>query len=282
MFRSLEVSSINVRADFARTVELAARHGFEGVHVDIDEVAAVGVARARETLARHGVRASAFRFPVDYTRPEPEFAAMLERFPAQCAAAQALGITRTAYWVRPFHDELDFERNYAFHLDRMGRLGTVMKQHGIRIGLEFIGPKTLLPGHPYTFIRSMDGMLKLCHDIGTGNIGLLLDAYHLYTAHGTIDDVKRLRDEDIVEVHVNDAPAGIAVDEQLDLVRALPGETGVIDLVGFMQALAGIGYTGPVMVEPFSERVNAMALDDAVRTTAEALHGVWRKAGLGN
>jgi len=33
-----------------------------------------------------------------------------------------------------------------------------------------------------------------------------------------------------VVVHVNDAPAGIARDEQIDTVRTLPMETGVIDL----------------------------------------------------
>lgn len=279
MFRSLEVNAINVRADFARAVELAARYGFQGVHVDLDEIAGLGVEKAKGILAGAGVRASAFRFPIDYTQPEAIFAAKLDRFPAQCEVAQALGITRTAYWIRPFHDEMDFERNYAFNVDRLGRLGRVMKRFGIRMGLEFIGPKTLLPGHPYTFIRTMDGMLKLCKEIGTGNMGLLLDAYHLYTAHGTIADVARLADADIVEVHVNDAPA-IPVDEQLDLVRALPGETGVIDLVGFLKALARIGYSGPVMVEPFSERVNAMAADDAVRTTAEALGSVWKQAGL--
>lgn len=280
MFKSLEVNAINVRADFARSVELAARYGFQGVHVDLDEIASLGIGRARDILDRAGVRASAFRFPIDYTQPEDRFAQKLDRFPAQCEVAQAMSITRTAYWIRPFHDELDFAQNYAFHLDRLGRLGGVMKPYGIRMGLEFIGPKTLLPGHPYTFIRTMDGMLKLCKEVGTGNMGLLLDAYHLYTAHGTIDDVARLNEGDIVEVHVNDAPAGIPVDEQLDLVRALPGETGVIDLVGFLKALAGIGYRGPVMVEPFSERVNAMAADDAVRTTAEALDSVWKQAGL--
>ncbi len=282
MFKSLEVNAINVRADFPRSVELAARYGFQGVHLDLDEVATLGIARAKEILDRAGIRPSAFRFPIDYTQPEPRFKAKLDRFPAQCEVAQALGITRTAYWIRPFHDEMDFDRNYAFHLDRLGRLGTVMKQYGIRMGLEFIGPKTLLPGHPYTFIRTMDGMLKLCREIGTGNMGLLLDAYHLYTSHGSIADVERLTDADIVEVHVNDAPAGIPVDEQLDLVRALPGETGVIDLVGFLKALARVGYSGPVMVEPFSERVNAMAPDDAVRTTAEALDKVWKQAGLSN
>jgi sugar phosphate isomerase/epimerase len=123
-------------------------------------------------------------------------------------------------------------------------------------------------------------MLELCADIGTGNLGLLFDAWHWYTSGGAWDDLGRLRDADVVDVHVNDAPPGIPLDRQADNVRALPGETGVIGIPRFLQALAAINYSGPVMVEPFSARVNALPSEEAVRVTAEALDAVWREAGL--
>ena len=63
-------------------------------------------------------------------------------------------------------------------------------------------------------------------------------------------------------------------------MRCLPGETGVIDLNAFFGALKRIGYDGPVVVELFNARLRAMAPDEAVRTTAEALGRAWREAGL--
>jgi sugar phosphate isomerase/epimerase len=63
-------------------------------------------------------------------------------------------------------------------------------------------------------------------------------------------------------------------------VRTLPGETGVIDIAGFLQALRKIGYEGPVMVEPFSERVRQLPPEEACAATAAALNKVWRQAGL--
>ena len=39
--------------------------------------------------------------------------------------------------------------------------------------------------------------------------------------------------------------------------------------------LVDIGYAGPVTVEPFSKRLNAMAPFDAARATAAALKSVW-------
>jgi sugar phosphate isomerase/epimerase len=92
--------------------------------------------------------------------------------------------------------------------------------------------------------------------------------------------VRELDAADVVVVHINDAPAGIAVDEQIDQVRALPGETGVLDIGGFLNALAEIGYDGPVTAEPFSQRVREMDPEAAVAATAESVHAVWQVAGI--
>ena len=48
--------------------------------------------------------------------------------------------------------------------------------------------------------------MDLAAAIGTGNVGLLLDAWHLYTGGGSIDDLDKITAKDVVVVHVNDAP----------------------------------------------------------------------------
>src|SRR5204862_15166 len=80
----------------------------------------------------------------------------------------------------------------------------------------------------------------------------------------------RITAPDVVAVHVNDAPPGIARDEQIDNQRALPMETGVIDLVGFMGKLEAMGYDGPVTAEPFSKRVVDLAATDPKAAVAAA------------
>ncbi len=123
-------------------------------------------------------------------------------------------------------------------------------------------------------------MLKLCEAIGTGNVGLLFDAFHWYTSGGTRDDIHRLSDALVVDVHINDAAEGRCPDEQIDNERRLPGESGVIDLATFLTGLKDIGYTGPVTPEPFSAKLRSMTPEQAINTTAEALLGVWRAAGV--
>ncbi len=280
MYKSLSAGAIGVRADLARSAELAGQFGFQGVSVNINEVQKLGVEQAQDILNKAGVRPSDFGLPVDYHAAEADFAQALRELPAVCATAQRLGITRTATWIPSWHDAMPFAENYAFHKDRLGRIAAILKDYGISFGLEFLGPKTLRDGHKYEFIHTMDGMLQLCREIGTGNMGLLFDAFHWYTAGGVMADFDRLTDADVVLVHLNDAQPGLTRDQQIDGNRALPGETGVIGVPAFLQGLAKISYSGPLVVEPFSQRVRAMPAEEAVRVTSESMDVCLRRAGL--
>ena len=62
--------------------------------------------------------------------------------------------------------------------------------------------------------------------------------------------------------------------------RAMPSETGVIDLVGFLKVLREIGYDGPVSPEPFNPRLKELPAEQAVRETHEALETAWQAAGV--
>lgn len=284
MFPNLNTGAIGVRASLAETLEYARQHGFKGVDFSITEAAelaqAHGVAYVRDLFDAAGVQPGSWGLPVDYRQDAATWRAGLEQLPALANLAQELGCLRTATWILPCDDERDFQANFHFHLEQLRPIAQILSEYGCRFGLEFIGPKTLRRSRKYGFIHTLEGMRALAAAIGTGNVGLLLDIWHLYTSHGTLDDVRELTNDDVVVVHVNDAPAGIPVDEQVDNVRALPGETGVLDIVGFLQTLQAIGYDGPVTAEPFSQRLREMPPDQAVQETATAMQQVWQAAGL--
>ena len=170
-------------------------------------------------------------------------------------------------------------KNRAFHVTRFTPIAKILGDHGVSLGLEFIGPKTLRETQQYPFIHTMEDMLDMGREIGP-NVGVLLDAYHWYTSHGTIDQLKALTPAQVVYVHVNDAPVGVPIDDQLDGVRDLPGATGVIDIAGFLQSLRSIGYDGPVTPEPFVN-LSALPSDTArLERVGAAMDDIWRKAGL--
>jgi sugar phosphate isomerase/epimerase len=84
--------------------------------------------------------------------------------------------------------------------------------------------------------------------------------------------------ERIVHVHVSDAKAQPPADVR-DNQRLMPGE-GVIDLVGFFQALKKIDYTDAVSPEPLGRVPPEMSPEDGARLGLSTTLEVMKKAGV--
>lgn len=284
MLKNLNPGMIGVKANLRESIAWAGRFGFRSVDFSITEALTladeIGIDGVRALFERADVFPGSWGFPVNYREDEATWREGLMALPRQAEFALELGCTRTATWILPASDERTFQDNFTFHVDRLRPAAQILADYGCRLGLEFIGPKTLRAPRTHNFIHTMDGMLALGAAIGTGNVGLLLDLFHLYTSHGDLDDMRKLQRDDIVVVHINDAQAGLAVDEQIDNQRALPGETGVMDITGFLQTLRDVHYDGPITTEPFSQRVRDMQPEEAVRATSAAMDAVWQQAGL--
>jgi sugar phosphate isomerase/epimerase len=280
MYKALNTGAIGVAGGLTRVVELGGKFGFQGVYFNPAEVVRMGIARAKTLFDNHYVKPAGFGLPVNFRRDEDQFREDLAGLAPLAQVAAELGCRRCSTWLSPASNDLPFKENFELHRRRLTQVAKVLARYNIRFGLEFVGPKTSRAGKKHEFIHTADGMLELCKAIGTGNVGLLLDCWHWYTSGGTVGDFAGWTKETIVDVHVNDAPKGIPVDQQRDGVRCLPGETGVIDIKGFLQGLHKLGYDGPVMAEPFSKRVREMKAEDAVRTTKESLDKIWQIAGL--
>lgn len=268
MYKTLCPGAIGVQAHTLQEIFQAAKlGGFEGVEVPIGEIADLvesqGASATRALFDEAGLRAAAWGLPVDWRNDEASWKGGLEGLPRLANAAAAIGCLATMTYILPGSNELDYEANYAFHVERFTPIAAILADHGCSLGLEFIGPKTLRDTYQYPFVHTMQGMLDMGQEIGS-KVGLLLDCWHWYTSHSNVGELLQLRPEQVVYVHVNDAPDGLERDEQVDNVRCLPGETGIIDIQGFLGALRQIGYAGPVTPEPFKKELGDLP-DDAAR-----------------
>ena len=287
MYKNLNTGAIGIKCTWLEGLDLAQQAGFAGADLSLTEAQAFaaehGAAAVKAEYGRRGLHVGGWGLPVNWRASETEFIESLGKLPAQAKLAADLGCFRTSTWVLSFSDELTRQEHYDRVCRRFRICAEVLRDYGHRLGLEFIGPRTLRAGRKHGFVYSMDGMLTLCNAIGTGNVGLLFDGWHWYTSQSTLDDVRQLAAEDVVYVHINDAPANVDVLDQIDNVRCLPGETGVIPNGALLRALAGIGYDGPVTVEPFSARLREIAAADpleAAKLTKASLDQVFQEAGL--
>jgi len=282
MYSALGPEALGIRGlSLSEAIALTRDSGFTGLCAPIRVIAEAaderGIESVRDEFTAAGVRPAHWNLPVAW-RDDALYEADLRELPRLAEVARELGQTRTATFMPSGSDERPFQENFDWHVARLRPIAEILRDEGIRFGIEYIGPKTFREAFQHEFIYTLDGLMQLIAAIGVDNVGVMLDSWHLFASGGSLADIERLTNDDIVVVHVNDAPAGIPWDKQIDTVRTLPGETGIIDLAGFMRALQQLGYDGPVMPEPFNQRINDIASHDplaAAREASRAMDTLW-------
>lgn len=274
--------SIGVRADQREAIDLAARHGFDAVEPQTGYVARLEPAALEELQAELAARQLVWGqagFPVDFRGSDSDFEQGLAALPKTAANLKAAGVDRVGTWLSPSHPNLPYVRNFRLHATRLRPAARILADHGLRLGLEYVGTHTLLVARRYPFIHTLAETLDLIGEIGTDNVGIVADSWHWWQAGDSAADLRALRAEQVVSVDLNDAPTGRAKNEQRDGERELPATTGVIDLRGFLGALSAIGFDGPIRAEPFNRALNELDNEAACAATITALRRAMEALG---
>jgi sugar phosphate isomerase/epimerase len=274
MTMDLICGNLGVKATQREAIDLAQRYGFESVFPDAGELSRLSDSELQELLAHLKASGRVFGaafLAVDFRKDEETFARDLAQLPAYARALQRAGVRRTGTWLPPGSDSLTYLQHFKQTARRLREVARVLGDHEVRLGLEYVAPRTSWVSRRYPFLHTMAETRELIAEIGVPSVGLVLDSWHSYHAGDGAADVAALRNEDVVAVDLNDAPADVPKDQQRDNARELPLATGVIDAGAFLKALLAIGYDGPVRAEPFNEAVRQMPREEAVATTARAM-----------
>lgn len=266
---------------FLDFLDAAAGAEFRAIEYSVEPFADVARAQslqaAKDLLAARHLTIGSFGLPVEFRKDEAAFQAGLRKLPELATLANALGADRCCSWLWPATDEPVAEVTSRY-IRRLRACAGVLADHGIRFGIEWVGTKTLRT-MKHDFIHTLPGVLELIGAIDRPNVGVLFDSFHWYTSGATRDDILALKPEQIVLVHINDAPDK-PVDEQIDNQRLLPGE-GVIDLNGMLDALRRIGYDSYVSAEVFSDTLPLLGPEEAAKKTKEAMERAFANASTG-
>lgn len=287
MFISLNPDTIGLEnAEFAELLSLAPGCGFQGIDFPMRSVQSRRQARdLKRAVDDAGMQWGLFSLPCDFLNAD---GAAFERGLAELGAilpvVEAAGCTRAYNHIWPGNNERNFEENFAWHVGRLQKLCTVLEPAGVRLGVEFIGPKTLQNSFRYPFIRDAANTVALIERVGHG-LGIVVDCFHWYTSGSSLQDLGRaLAERYVVNVHVNDATAGRTRDEQMDLERRMPLETGLVDAPGVLRLLGQLGYDGPVIAEPFNPhraRFARMPPRDVLAEVGTCMRQLFNAAGVG-
>lgn len=277
MFLSLNSVLIQGRVPWPEFAKLAAKVGFPGTDVMLDAAMQAGVSSTRDLLAQLNLKPAVFDFPVEFRKDDATFESGLPKLKQAAAFASAIGCPRMVTYIMSSSNTPKEELRATFH-KRFSEAARILADSNVRLGLEFLGPLHIRKQFPHEFIWQMTEMLEFAESCGP-NVGLLLDAWHWHTSGATTKDIVRAGKQRIVHVHFDDAP-NLPPEQIRDNERLLPGE-GVINLVGFLQALKQIGYTDALSVEVFGRNLKSYTPEQAARMGLEASISVFKKAGVG-
>jgi sugar phosphate isomerase/epimerase len=270
----LDLGSIGHGGGLREAVDLAARHGFESIAAPAEEIERLRPEDLEKILSEmkaKGISFGAAGLPVEVGGDERRFQEGLAKLPGRAAAFERAGVGRLFTWISPTSRTLTYLQNFRLHRERIVRVADALELRKIRLGLEYVAPKTSWSRGRFPFIHSLAELKDLLAEVGRPNVGPVLDSWHWYTGRETEADLLSLRGADVVAVHLNDAVAGKEIDAQVDGRRDLPCATGVIDIGTFLSALNRIGYDGPAYAEPFLAELGKLPREEAVARTAAAM-----------
>ena len=295
MFVSLPPWAVARNVGWPEQARIASRAGYKGIDWSFGPAKTAGVDATRALLAELGVVPTITNLPLqDPLGPDDAaFEAQLAGLTESAAFIHAVGGSRVQFPMSAVTlDGQSKAERWAHVQRRLSAIGAVLAKHDVRLGVEFLGPlmfrmRRSRPGAPppdpslpppTPFVFNLPDALALVEPCGA-NVGVTLDAWHWYHSGGTVADIRAASASRIVDVHVSDARPMPAADVRDDM-RWLPGE-GVIDLVGFFQALQAIGYQGGVSPEVIGPRIpNDMSPEESARIALEATTAVMKKAGV--
>ena len=277
MLRALNAGAINVSIkNLTEGIEGCRVGGFDCLALSPGLIADQSAEEITEELFEAMVAPGAWGIPFNWRGADEEYNAGLEAMRSQVIKMHDIDVKRCATWIMPGSNDLTLDQNTEYHRTRLQPIANLLEDYGMILGLEFVGPKTTRDKFEHPFYYNLNQMYDFAQTVGE-NVGLLVDVWHMHTSGSTNEDLAKIPADKIALVHINDAPAGTAVDELQDHIRCLPCETGVIDIAAFMNTLRKIGYAGPVEAEPFDSTLKDLPLDiDRLEKAGRAMASAFR------
>lgn len=275
---SLNPGAIGVEINQDQLLDVAIRYSFEAIPPLLNDLSAKSIEVSisfYDRMKSQDISWDALSLPVEFRKDETTFQDDLKKLSQNGVLLERLDISRCSTWIMPTHEKLSYLENFKLHAKRLKSVADVLSDHDIKLGIEYVGPKTLMAWKKHPFIGSMQEARELIAETKSDNIGIQLDSFHWYCAEETIDDLRSLKPDEIITCDLNDAVKGRSVNEQLDYERELPGVSGEIDLKAFLEVLIDIKYDGPVRAEPFNARLNAMNDTEAIMLTKKQMQATF-------
>jgi len=280
---SLIPGTVGINVNTNELLDLAIKNKFESIYPlinDLKKMSTMELTDYLDKMASNSISFDVSILPVDFSQTDSVFNDGIKVLKDYCKVMRKIDSVGFCRWIMPTSNNLTYLKNFKIHKERLKECAKIIGDNDMKLGLEFVGPKTLMARDQFSFIRTINELRELISEIDERNVGYQLDTFHLYCANHSIEDLRFLNKDDIIMCQLNDAVNGRTRDEQIDLERDLPGKTGLIDTAPFLNFLQEVGYDRTVSAEPFNKDLNKMNNEEAAKTTYDSIKNSFVNAGV--
>lgn len=280
---SLMPGTVGINVNTYELLDLAIKNKFESIYPlinDLKKMSTMELSDYLDKMVSNSISFDVSILPVDFSQTDSVFNNGIKVLKDYCKVMRKIDSVGFCRWIMPTSNNLTYLKNFKIHKERLKECAKIIGDNDMKLGLEFVGPKTLMARDQFSFIRTINELRELISEIDERNVGYQLDTFHLYCANHSIEDLRFLNKDDIIMCQLNDAVKGRTRDEQIDLERNLPGKTGLIDTAPFLNFLQEVGYDRTVSAEPFNKDLNKMNNEEAAKITYDSIKNSFVNAGV--
>jgi len=283
MFRNLSTIGLPLSGRQSELIELALSFGFDGMDVDIIDLAqqadVYGLAHARRLMVSARLKSGVFHLPVELAADEPVFNEQVAALAPLLEIAAAAEAPRAVARIEPASDEHPFKDFFELHRTRLHTLGDLLGRHGVTLGLTITPERAARADKAHEFIHNYEGLLGLVA-VSHERIGAVVDSWALFITGESPEVVGGFPPGRLVEVRLSDAPRGAVPAELEASQRLLVGETGVIDAAAVLARAAAAGFEGPATPWAARAAIAGRGREKVVRLAGERMEAAWKSADL--
>jgi sugar phosphate isomerase/epimerase len=249
------------RASLHDVVESCARHGVPGVSVWRHKLTDTGVHTAARHIRDAGLWVSSVcrggMFPA---LTAAERATRIDDNRRAIDEAATLGAEVLVLVCGPAPDR-DIGAARRMVADGIAEIAPYATERKVRLGIEPLHPAFAAERSCITTMREAR---LISESFAPGNVGVVVDVYHVWWDPERAEEIARLGDR-IAGYHVNDWLVPV---KNVLMNRGMMGD-GVIELRRIRGEIERAGYRGPIEVEIFNESLWETPVDELVRLTKE-------------
>jgi len=239
--------------------------GYKGIGVVRDKIEAYGIDKGVKLIKDSKLEVTELCVAGWFTEPEPLLSDRIKKTFEAIEIASHLESHALIIVAGP-QGSLEYSEALKLLYEGLNRVIPYAIQKNIKLALEPIHPMYC---SDYSFLSTLSEVLDVCDSIGSSNLGVWLDTYHLWWDNRFFQDIHRAKGR-IFGVHVNDFKKNTCSLQD----QGIPGE-GIIPLKRMLSVIEEVGWSGIYTVEVFCDSTQKKDYKILLDKAMKGFNSIW-------